>query len=91
MVSRYGGHRAIGASMGKLGRALPDPPRFVPYTSIPPTNNATGRGLREITVYGRIRGGIRAEKTMGLMGNRSRAPTWKSRGPDYLREIARYV
>ena len=45
-----------------------------------------------MVVHGKIRGGARAERTMELMGNPfSCVSTWKSRGPDCLQEIARYI
>ncbi len=69
MMRRYACHRAVGKFMGKLGRALPNLFRFVLDPRIPSTNNAAGRGLREIIVHRKIRGGIRAERTMELMGN----------------------
>ena len=92
MMRRHEGHRAIGGFMGKLGRAPPNLFRFVPDPSIPPTNNAVERGLREMVVHRKMRGGTRAERTMELMGSLFPCvSTWRNRGPDYLREIARYV
>ncbi|MDE0090442.1 MAG: IS66 family transposase [Thaumarchaeota archaeon] len=92
MMRRCGSLHAIGKFMGKLGRALPDLFRFVLDPSIPPTNNAAERGLREIVVHRKMRGGIRAEGTMEWMGNLfTCVSTWKNRGLDYLQEIARYV
>ena len=54
--------------------------------------NAAERSLLEIVVHRKVRGGIRSEDTMAWMGNLFPCvPTWKNRGRDYLREIARYV
>ncbi len=92
MMRRCGSLHAVGKFMGKLGRALPDLFRFVLDPSIPPTNNAAERGLREIVVHRKMRGGIRAEGTMEWMGNLfTCVSTWKNRGLDYLQEIARYA
>ena len=92
MIRNYKGLHAVGGFMGRPGRALPNLFRFVLDPSIPPTSNAAERGLREIVVHGKIRGGTRAEKTMEMMCSLfSCVSTWKSRGLDYLQEIARYV
>ena len=92
MVCNHRGFYAVGRFMGMPGRALPNLLAFVKDPFIPPTNNAAERGLREMVVHRKIRGGIRSEGTMELMGNLfSCVSTWKSRGIDYLREIARYV
>ena len=53
--------------MIKLRNAGSDLFRFVLDPTIPPTNNAAERGLREIVVHRKIRGSIRAEETMTWM------------------------
>ena len=55
--------------MGKISNAGGDLFRFVLNPKIPPTNNAAERGLREIVVHRKVRGGIRAEGTMTWMAN----------------------
>ncbi len=91
MVRNHGSLHAVGGFMGKPGRAPPDLFAFVMDPPIPPTSNAAGR-VWEIAVHRNIRGGIRSEDTIELMDNLfSCVSTWKSRGIDYLQEIARYV
>ena len=67
--------------------------RHVEFKSnIPPTNNAAERGLREIVVHRKIRGGIRAKETMTWLANFfSCVMTWKNNKLDYLAEIAKYA
>ena len=66
--------------------------RFVLDPKIPPTNNAAERGLREIVMHRKIRGGIRAKETMTWMANFfSCVMTWKNKKLDYLAEIAKYA
>ena len=69
IIRSYGGLHAVGRFTGRPGRAPPSLFRFVPDPSMPPTNNAAERGLREMVVHGKIRGGTRAERTMELMGS----------------------
>ncbi len=78
--------------MGKLGRALPNLFRFVLDPTIPPTNNAAERALREIVVHRKIRGGIRSEKSMETLGNLfSCVMTWRNAGLNYLEEMVKYL
>ena len=78
--------------MGKIGNTGSDLFRFVLDPRIPPTNNAAERGLREIVVHRKIRGGIRAKETMTWMANFfSRITVWKDKKLAYLTEIAKYA
>ena len=66
--------------------------RFVLNPNILPTNNAAERGLQEIVVHRKIRGGIRTKETMTWLANFfSCVMTWKNNKLDYLAEIAKYA
>ena len=78
--------------MTKLANALPNLFRFVTDPSIPATNNAAERGLRELVVHRKVRGSIRSEKTMDWMANIfTCVTTWKARGADYMAQVTAYV
>ena len=92
IVARYADDPILEKFMIKLRNAGSDLFRFVLDPTIPPTNNAAERGLREIVVHRKIRGSIRAEETMTWMANFfSCVMTWKSKKLDYLAEIAKYA
>ena len=92
IVARYADDPILEKFMVKIGNAGADLFRFVLDPTIPPTNNAAERGLREIVVHRKIRGSIRAEETMTWMANFfSCIMTWKNKKLDYLAEIAKYA
>ena len=92
IVARYTDDPVLKKFMGKISNAGGDLFRFVLNPKIPPTNNAAERGLREIVVHRKVRGGIRAEGTMTWMANFfSCVMTWKNKKLDYLAEIAKYA
>ena len=92
IVARYADDPILEKFMIKLRNAGSDLFRFVLDPTIPPTNNAAERGLREIVVHRKIRGSIRAEETMTWMANFfSCVMTWKNKKLDYLAEIAKYA
>lgn len=77
---------------GKLGRAADALFEFVLDPRISATNNAAERGLREIVVHRKIRGTLRSEGSMEVMGNIfTCAATWKNRGLDYIAEMQKYA
>ncbi len=69
LISRYGGSPLLGSFMGKLKNALPHLFTFVLDPRVPPTNNAAERGLREVAVHRKIRGGMKSTNTTDVMGN----------------------
>lgn len=78
--------------MTKLANALPNLFRFVTDPSIPATNNAAERGLRELVVHRKVRGSIRSEKTMDWLANIfTCVTTWKARGIDYMTQMVAYI
>ena len=88
IIARYADDPVLEKFMGKLGNAGSDLFRFVLNPNIPPTE----RGLREIVVHRKIRGGIRAKETMTWLANFfSCVMTWKNNKLDYLAEIAKYA
>ena len=92
IIARYADDPVLEKFMGKLGNAGSDLFRFVLNPNIQPTNNAAERGLREIVVHRKIRGGIRAKETMTWLANFfSCVMTWKNNKLDYLAEIAKYA
>ena len=92
IVARYADDPVLKKFMGKIRNAGSDLFRFVLDPRIPPTNNAAERGLREIVVHRKVRGGIRAKETMTWMANFfSCVMTWKNKKLDYLAEIAKYA
>ena len=92
IIARYADDPVLEKFMGKLGNAGSDLFRFVLNPNIPPTNNTAERGLREIVVHRKIRGGIRAKETMTWLANFfSCVMTWKNNKLDYLAEIAKYA
>ena len=93
MISRYGSNPLLGSFMGKLKNALPRLFTFVRDPRVPPlTNNAAERGLREVAVHRKIRGGIKSANTPDVMGNIFTCiTTWKGRGIDHLAEMAKYL
>ena len=75
-----------------LDNARPGLFRFVIDPGIPHTNNAAERGLRELVVHRKIRGGIRSDDTMEWLGNLfTCVSTWKERGLDVMAKMASYV
>ena len=92
IVARYADDPVLEKFMIKLRNAGSDLFRFVLDPTIPPTNNAAERGLREIVVHRKIRGSIRAEETMTWLANFfSCVMTWKNKKMEYLAEIAKYA
>ena len=92
IVARYSDDPLLKKFIGKINNAGSDLFRFVLNPNIPPTNNAAERGLREIVVHRKVRGGIRAEDTMTWMANFfSCIMTWKNKGLDHIAEIAKYA
>ena len=92
MVSVYGGSPLLRSFMVKLKNALPHLFTFVLDPRVPPTNNAAERGLREIAVHRKIRGGMKSTNTPDVMGNIFTCiATWKGRGLDHLAEMAKYL
>ena len=92
IVARYADDPILKKFMRKVGNTGSDLFRFVLDPRIPPTNNAAERGLREIVVHRKIRGGIRAKETMTWLANFfSCVMTWKIKKLDYLDEIAKYA
>ena len=92
LIDRYRGNPRFGGFVTKLERALPDLFRFVLDSRIPHTNNVAERGLREIVIHRKIRGGIRSEDTMKWMGNLfTCTATWRQQGLDVMANVARYV
>lgn len=65
---------------------------FVPDPCVQPTDNAVGRGLREIVVHRKIRGTLRFGESMENFANIfTCVATRKNRGIDYLAETGRYA
>ena len=92
IVARYSDDPLLEKFIGKINNAGSDLFRFVLNPNIPPTNNAAERGLREIVVHRKVRGGIRAEETMTWMANFfSCIMTWKNKGLDHIAELAKYA
>ena len=92
IVARYADDPVLEKFMIKLRNAGSDLFRFVLDPTIPPTNNAAERGLREIVVHRKIRGSIRAEETMTWLANFfSCIMTWKNKKMEYLAEIVKYA
>ena len=92
IVARYADDPVLKKFMGKISNAESDLFRFVLDPKIPPTNNAAERGLREIAVHRKIRGGIRAKETMTWMADFfSCVMTWKNKRLDHLAENAKYA
>ena len=92
IIGRHAGHPVLEKFMTKLTNALPDLFRFVTDPSIPATNNAAERGLRELVVHRKVRGSIRSEKTMDWLANIfTCVMTWKARGIDYMTQMAAYI
>ena len=92
IVARYADDPVLEKFMVKIGNAGADLFRFVLDPTIPPTNNAAERGLREIVVHRKIRGSIRAEETMTWLANFfSCIMTWKNKKMEYLAEIVKYA
>ena len=92
IVARYSDDPLLEKFIGKINNAGSDLFRFVLNPNIPPTNNAAERGLREIVVHRKVRGGIRAEETMTWMANFfSCIMTWKNKGLNHIAELAKYA
>ena len=92
IIDRYADHPVLEKFMTKLANALPNLFRFVIDPSIPATNNAAERGLRELVVHRKVRGSIRSEKTMDWLANIfTCVATWKARGIDYMTQMAAYI
>ena len=91
-VAKYANDPILEKFMIKIKNARNNLFQFVLDPEIPSTNNAAERGLREIVVHRKVRGGIRAKETMTWMANLfSCVMTWKNTGRDYLAEIAKYI
>ncbi|MCG8531300.1 MAG: IS66 family transposase [Desulfovibrionales bacterium] len=92
MISKYRGVPLLESFMTKLRNALPHLFTFVLDPRVPSTNNAAERGLREIIVHRKIRGGMKSVNTPRIMGNIFTClTTWKTRGIDHLAEMAKYL
>ena len=92
IISNRQGHPVLEKFMTKLANALPGLFRFVTDPSIPATNNAAERGLRELVVHRKVRGSIRSEKTMDWLANIfTCVTTWKARGADYMAQVTACV
>ena len=92
IISNHRDHPVLKKFMTKLANALPNMFRFVTDPSIPATNNAAERGLRELVVHRKVRGSIRSEKTMDWLANLfTCVTTWKARGLDYMAQVTAYV
>ena len=92
IIDRHCHHPVLEKFMTKLANALPDLFRFVTDPSIPATNNAAERGLRELVVHRKVRGSIRSNQTMDWLANIfTCVATWKARGVDYAAQAARYI
>ena len=92
IIDGHAGHPVLGKVMTKISNALPNLFRFVTDPSIPATNNAAERGLRELVVHRKVRGSIQSEKTMDWLANIFTCVTiWKARGADYMAQMATYV
>ena len=92
IINRHAGHPVLDKFMTKLANALPNLFRFVTDPSIPATNNAAERGLRELVVHRKVRGSIRSEKTMDWLANIfTCVTTWKARGIDYMTQMVAYI
>ena len=92
IITRYSDDPLLKKFIGRINNAGSDLFRFALNPNIPPTNNAAERGLREIVVHRKVRGGIRAEETMTWMANFfSCIMTWKNKGLDHIAEIAKYT
>ena len=86
------GSRISRPFLKKLRGAADDLFEFVLDPKVQPTNNAAERGLREIVIHRKIRGSLRAEKSMEIYGNIfTCVATWKNRGLDYMQEMLQYV
>lgn len=91
LLSKYADVSLFEKFITKLGNAKNDLFTFVMNRNVPSTNNAAERGLREIVIHRKIRGGIRSIQSMVSFGNLlSCAETWKLRDMKYLDEMARY-
>ena len=92
LVAKYANDPILEKFMIKIRNARNNLFQFVLDPEIPSTNNAAERGLREIVVHRKVRGGIRAKETMTWMANLfSCVMTWKNTERDYLAEMAKYV
>ena len=92
IIDRYADHPVLEKFMTKLSNALPNLFRFVTDPSIPATNNAAERGLRELVVHRKVRGSIRSEKTMDWLANIfTCVATWKARGIDCMTQMVAYI
>lgn len=91
LIERYSDYHVVEKFMKKLGRALPELFLFVLDPRIPPTNNAAERGLRELVVHRKVRGGLRSDDTDWLSNIFTCIMTWKERRLDWMAEMAKYV
>ena len=91
LLAKYADMPLLEKFITKLGNAKNDLFVFVINRNVPSTNNAAERGLREIVIHRKIRGGLRSIQSMVSFGNLlSCAETWKLRGMKYLEEMVKY-
>ena len=62
---------------------------YVTDPRIPPTNNATVRGIREIVVHRKVCSSLRAKNTMIWLGNLFSCVPWREM--DVTVEMAKYL
>ena len=92
LIVKYRDHHILNGFITHLANARPHLFLYVIDPSVPSTNNAAEKKLREPVVHRKVRGAIRAEETMVWLSNLFTCiMTWRSTGADLRCELRKYV
>ena len=91
LVKKYKRTVLMKSFVKKVNNALPNLFLFVLDPSIPSTNNAAERALREPIVHRKIRGGLRSVDTKWFSNFFTCLMTWNNQGLDCAKEVLKYI